>query len=166
MLLRFSSLILIGWVLLWGCKPLDERLDPNPGKGLRFSADTVLFDTVFTEQKTITLRLRVYNDNSGTITLTSVALEKGAGSPFSFLLNGQKGPVQNIEILGNDSAYVLVSGTLPASRVLQSSCPSPLPEWPDPEHNHGCSGLPDGIGVQNIPRPWYKTGLFPGAAPG
>lgn len=110
--LLFSLLTLL---VVWSCKPLDERLDPNPSLALRFDTDTVMFDTVFTERKTITQRLLVHNDNDGTITLESVAMGGGTGA-FSFYINGRPGPeVKNLEILGKDSAYVLVQGTLPAS---------------------------------------------------
>jgi len=117
-MVRYIAFLLFSTGLFaWACKPLDERADPNPAKGLRFSADTLLFDTVFTEQKTITLRLRVYNDNAGTITLESVALERAGASQFSLSVNGRTGTIQNIEIMGKDSAYVLISGRLSTTGV-------------------------------------------------
>lgn len=115
MKLRAVLLLLLTGLAVWSCKPLDERADPNPSLALRFDTDTVMFDTVFTERKTITQRLLVHNDNSGAITLESVTLSNGTGA-FSFYINGRPGPdVKNLEILGKDSAYVLISGKLPAS---------------------------------------------------
>ena len=119
-MLRFVVWIGALLALLGACKPLDERLDPNPAEGLAFSDTAILFDTVFTTRKTITQRLRIYNPNAGTIVLEEVRMEGNAGqaSPFSLTVNGRRGTViQNVEILGKDSAWVLVSGLLPEARV-------------------------------------------------
>jgi hypothetical protein len=105
--------------LLGACKPREEELDPNPEKALRFSVDdTLFFDTVFTERTTITQRIKVFNDNDGAILLEDISMEAGASSPYSFYANGRPGPVvQNLQILGKDSAYILISGKLNPSRV-------------------------------------------------
>ena len=115
-MLRHITLLLVACTLFYACKPLDERMDPNPAEGLAFSDDSIFFDTVFTQQKTVTLRLLIYNPNPKTITLEQVSMRGGAESPFLLTVNGRTGiPIQNVEILGNDSAYVLIAGRLPAT---------------------------------------------------
>ena len=115
-MLRQITLLLIACGLFYACKPLDERMDPNPSEGLGFSDDSIFFDTVFTQQKTTTLRLLIFNPNPKTITLEQVSMRGGSESPFHLTVNGRTGIIiQNVEILGNDSAYVLVSGILPAT---------------------------------------------------
>ncbi len=100
---------------LFSCNLENERLDLNPTRGLRFSADTIFFDTVFTELKTVTLRLRVYNPNEKAIRIRSVYVNGLNGTqPFSFSIKGRSGPqkLENVEMEGLDSAYVLMSAKI------------------------------------------------------
>ena len=99
----------------FACKPESEQLNPSPGNGLSFSLDTILFDTVFTDLKTVTMRLRVYNDNAKAINIKSVYVSGVNGQfPFSFFINGRFGPnrVNDVLLEGKDSAYVLVSAKI------------------------------------------------------
>ncbi|WP_152559791.1 hypothetical protein [Hymenobacter sp. IS2118] len=96
--------------LLPGCEP-KENLVQTSGS-LEFSADTVLFDTVFTTVRTVTKRLWVYNRNRGAVK-TDVSLAGAAGSTFSVLINGDAGPaVSGVTIRGNDSLLVLVRAVI------------------------------------------------------
>ncbi len=106
---------LLSLLAFWSCKNNAEMLEPNPSGGLSFSTDTLFFDTVFTEQKTITFRLRIYNSNEKGINIKSASVSGFEGYfPFSFYINGRFGPtrVENIFLEGKDSAYVLVSARL------------------------------------------------------
>ncbi len=104
--LVFSCLL----TLLPGCEP-KENLVQTSGS-LEFSADTVLFDTVFTTVRTVTKRLWVYNRNRGAVK-TDVSLAAAAGTPFSVLINGDAGPaVSGVTIRGNDSLLVLVRAVI------------------------------------------------------
>jgi len=111
------GLLILGAVFFFSCRKEEEILDSNPSETIRFSEDTVYFDTVFTTQKTATLRVRVYNPNPKTIRIKSVSLSGVEGKfPFSFYINGRFGPtrVDQIDLLGKDSAYVLISATIDA----------------------------------------------------
>jgi len=102
-------------VLLQSCNLENERLNLNPEKGLTFSADTVYFDTVFTELKTVTIRLRVYNPNDNAVRIRSVYVNGLNGTyPFSFSMMGRSGPnrLDNVEMEGLDSAYILMSARI------------------------------------------------------
>jgi hypothetical protein len=113
--LRFTGLSFLLMLIFSACRLENERLDLNPQKGLAFSADTLFFDTVFTELKTVTLRLRVYNPNDNAIRIRSVYVNGINGAqPFSFSMKGRTGPqkLENIEMEGKDSAYVLMSARL------------------------------------------------------
>lgn len=107
---------LIGFsISLNSCRVESEKLDLSPGKALTFSADTFWFDTVFTDLKTPTLRVRVYNPNDKAVNVKSVYVNGIAGQyPFSFHINGRFGPtrVNDVLIEGKDSAYILVSAKL------------------------------------------------------
>lgn len=113
----FQFLIALGaFVAIFSsCKIESEKLDPSPGKGLVFSSDTFWFDTVFTDLKTPTLRIRVFNTNDKALKISSVYVNGVNGQfPFSFIINGRSGPtrVNDLTIEGKDSVYVLLSAKI------------------------------------------------------
>jgi hypothetical protein len=80
------------------------------GGQIRFSTDTLTFDTVFTQTGSFTLGLKLFNTESSPVTLSSVRLEKAGISPFRINVNGIPGPVvKDIEIAANDSIYVFAT---------------------------------------------------------
>jgi hypothetical protein len=77
---------------------------------LRFSADTLRFDTVFTTFGSTTHRLIVYNPNHQTV-LTHVS-RRGNPSPFRYNVDGMSlTDGCDVEIAGRDSIYVFVEVT-------------------------------------------------------
>jgi len=75
---------------------------------LRFSMDTVSFDTVFSTIGTTTKRLMVYNPYYKKINISSIAIA-GSNSPFVININGQNTfKINDIEISPNDSLYIFV----------------------------------------------------------
>lgn len=90
-----------------GCKK--EKLLTSGGE-LRFSTDTLTFDTVFTAQGSFTMSLRIRNPQNQKVMLSSVRLEKGNTSFFRLNVDGFPGnEVNNIEIAANDSVYVFAT---------------------------------------------------------
>ena len=111
----FFILIFILAIGAFSCKLESETIDPSPGNGLVFSADTFWFDTIFTDIKTPTLRVRIYNPNDKAVNIKSVFVNGVNGQfPYSFYINGRFGPtkVNDVKIEGKDSAYVLVSAKI------------------------------------------------------
>ncbi len=103
-----ASLILL--VMFFSC-----RKDPivNPDAKLEFSADTVLFDTVFTTIGSTTKNFRVYNKYQQPITIDQIRLAGSNGSTFRLNINGrQVNELEKIEIPAKDSIYIFVSVTL------------------------------------------------------
>ncbi len=77
------------------------------GGDLRFSTDTVKFDTVFTATGSYTDYFKIYNKNSKRIKISEVKLGMGNNSPFRLNVDGQPGKsVKDIEIAPFDSIYV------------------------------------------------------------
>ncbi|MCC9165437.1 choice-of-anchor Q domain-containing protein [Pontibacter harenae] len=94
---------------LLGCEPNDEVLTTDASAVLEFSTDTVLFDTVFVQQGSVTKRLKVYNSNRKAVKINSISLAGAASSPYQLTVNGVEGPVvSNLELRGQDSLYILV----------------------------------------------------------
>ena len=101
----FAALL---WAVLTlsGCFREDFSTDPNDR--LTFSADSIKFDTIFTQKGTATYSFQVYNRNKKALNITSVRLRNGAAG-FYINVDGLPGPdVQDIEISGKDSLTVFV----------------------------------------------------------
>lgn len=99
--------------LLYACRLEDESLTTNTNAKLSFSQDTIFFDTIFTQIKSITRRVVVYNKNSNAVDITNIRLGKAENSPYSLIINGET--VNNkdrIRVLGNDSILILVTANL------------------------------------------------------
>ena len=88
--MKYRHIILIITLLLLvgqACRKINPISD-DPSKKLEFSADTVLFDTVFTTLGSATHQLRVYNTNNEDLKISSIRLIGGESSPFRINLDG------------------------------------------------------------------------------
>lgn len=80
------------------------------GGELRFSVDTLSFDTVFTAQGSFTLGMKIYNPQDDKISISTVKLANGSSSFFHLNVNGEPGNlVRNVEIAGKDSIYLFAT---------------------------------------------------------
>lgn len=96
-------------VSFFSCEPEVER-PGDPGQ-LTFSTDTIFFDTLFTQTRSLTKRLKVYNQSGGAVNIEKLSVNNG--SAFSLYIHGQKGKEFNdVQILGNDSLLVLVEAEI------------------------------------------------------
>jgi len=104
----FIILFLFGCVF-FQCKPEDEVFDFSFSNGLTFSADTILFDTVFTGVGSTTKRLKVYNQSKQALKISNIQLAGGASSPYKIYVNGiETIQSEDIGILGKDSLLMLI----------------------------------------------------------
>jgi len=107
--LSFCITLIIG---LASCSLTNEEISTDPDFKLRFSADTVFFDTIFSEIPSITKRLRVYNDNNSAISIAAINLNE-EDTPYNLTLNGQQGTsFNNTKLLSNDSLLILIEAQL------------------------------------------------------
>lgn len=98
-----------------------ERIITSKDANVSLSKDTLFFDTVFTSVGSVTQSVKIYNNNEGRITLSSVRLAGGAQSPFKINIDGVSAIESNkISLRANDSLYLFVqvnvnptSGQLP-----------------------------------------------------
>jgi hypothetical protein len=99
--------------ILMACEPEVEKPATDSNYRLSFSADTVFFDTVFTDTRSITKRFKVYNQASGAVTFNKIYLQEGELSPFSIYINGEKGTsFEQVQLLGGDSLLILVEAKI------------------------------------------------------
>lgn len=103
-------LIILGAI---ACTPKEEDITFDSDASLRFSTDTVLFDTLFTGVGSITRRFRIFNDNDNALLISSISLEGGESSPYTLFVNGRVDTdFQDVRILGNDSLLLLTEVTI------------------------------------------------------
>ena len=106
-LLYITLTILSAVTIFVSCKK--ERLLSTGGE-LRFSIDTLMFDTVFTDRGNFTASLKIYNPQDQVVKISAVRLQGGGTSFFKLNVNGQAGNVvSNIEVAANDSIYVFAT---------------------------------------------------------
>lgn len=86
-----------------------DKFNTDPNAIIKFSADSVLFDTVFTQAGSTTKLIRVVNNGSKKIKISSIFLEKGNQSSFIVNVDGEKGLIfSDTEIAANDSIYIFI----------------------------------------------------------
>ena len=80
------------------------------GGVIKFSVDTLKFDTVFTAAGSFTTGLLIYNPQNEEVVLSSVSLAEGANSYFHLNVDGFAGnTATNIKIPAHDSIYVFAT---------------------------------------------------------
>lgn len=108
----FMMIAFFALIIFTSCRK-DETISSDPSYKLKFSTDSIMFDTVFTTMGSVTKRLMVYNPNENSVIISRVKLAGGSNSPYTVNIDGSSGTsVNNIEIGGNDSVYVFVKVTV------------------------------------------------------
>jgi len=91
----------------------DDKYLSSADAKLRFSVDTVMFDTIFTTVGSTTQHLKIYNPYDQKVLISSIKLAKDATSNFRLNINGiSANEVKNMEIAPLDSAYIFVEVTV------------------------------------------------------
>ncbi len=119
-MIRFLSFLIVTICLstsFMSCKK--DKLLTDPSATVAFSQDSILFDTVFTTIGSTTRNIRVINNNSQKINISSIRLEQGSSSSFFMNVDGTPGKeVTDVEILANDSIYIFVQVNVNPTSVL------------------------------------------------
>lgn len=121
MLIQSRYILLVSTALclifLQSCRK-DDLITDNGAK-LRFSTDSILFDTVFVTIGSVTKNIRVYNDHDQAIRISSIRLAGGNSSRFRMNVNGLPGrDFTNTEIRANDSLWIFVEVTVDPNSQL------------------------------------------------
>lgn len=109
--------------LLWfgACSRNDDFLT-GEGIALEFSADTLRFDTVFTELGSATRFITVRNPLNRPVKVSRIFLEEEGNSPFRLNINGVPGNDQkDVTIFAEDSIYLFVEVTIDPDQPLSVS---------------------------------------------
>ncbi|MBR8537306.1 hypothetical protein KDU71_17185 [Carboxylicivirga sediminis] len=82
-------------------------------EGLTFSADTLMFDTIFTSIGSTTKNFRVYNPYSEDMAIESIELAGGDDSDFRLNIDGSSDNyAEDVRIRSRDSLYIFVEVTI------------------------------------------------------
>ncbi len=104
------SILLLVVLLSASCRK--EKFLSNGGQ-VAFSVDTLMFDTVFTQQGSATRNIRIYNKQKDKVKLSSIRLKLGSQSPYRLNVNGTAGTeIKDVELAGNDSVWVFAAVTI------------------------------------------------------
>lgn len=100
-------------IAIYACKPKDEIITTDNFANLRFSTDTIQFDTLLTTIGSISKKIRIYNDNKNAVVISKINLENGGNSPFELIINGKTSQqINDLQLLGKDSLLIIVKANL------------------------------------------------------
>ncbi|MDP2423300.1 MAG: hypothetical protein U1C46_09280 [Bacteroidales bacterium] len=111
-IISLIAIAVVGLLIFTSCSKLDN-FSNDPAVKLEFSADTVLFDTVFTTLGTATRVLTVYNTEKQWLKISSIRLARGESSPFRLNIDGVATlNAKDIELAPKDSLYIFIRATI------------------------------------------------------
>ena len=87
---RFFLLSIVVLLVFSACRK-ENIISTDPSHKLVFSADTVIFDTVFTSLGSSTHQLKIYNNYDEDLNITEVRLMGGEQSRFKITFDGEAG---------------------------------------------------------------------------
>ncbi len=112
---RYCLFILVLLTVFSACRK-ENAISTDPSHKLVFSADTVMFDTVFTTLGSSTHQLKVYNPYQEDLNISEIRLMGGENSRFKLNFDGEAGTVfQDKVIPANDSLYTFLKVTIDPS---------------------------------------------------
>ena len=98
------------WLLLTGvaCERDDINFDA-PTELLRFSADTVFLDTVYSQVRSETYAVKIYNNEDKDVMIPKISLGSGNSSLYRINVDGKAGTnFTNIPLRKKDSLFIFV----------------------------------------------------------
>ena len=106
----FRTLVLL-IILFSACRKPDTYFQGSAK--LRFSVDTLVFDTVFTTVGSITKRIKVYNDLNEDIRIDEITLAKSGNSPYRLNIDGEQSDhAYDVILRSGDSLHIFVEATI------------------------------------------------------
>ena len=107
--------------LMVACRK-ETQFTTDSGAKLRFSRDTMRFDTVFTSIGSATRSFKIFNDNKQPIKISKIYLGNKTPAIFNLNIDGVTGKsFTDVEIPANDSIYVFGEVTVNPNAPLSNS---------------------------------------------
>lgn len=112
---KFIYITLISITIFSCSKNFDTATIPQ---ALKFSKDTIYFDTIFSNIGSSTRVLKVYNTENKRVRIPYIKLGMGDESKYRININGVSGNEQeNIEIPPNDSIFIFIETTIDYAKI-------------------------------------------------
>lgn len=109
---KFFLLTLASMLLFSACRK-EQTISTDPSHKLVFSADTVMFDTVFTSLGSSTHQLKIYNAYQEDLNISEVRLMGGEQSRFKINFDGETGTEFRDKVIpANDSIFSFLNVTI------------------------------------------------------
>ena len=109
--LLYIFAVALVFITLFSCE--DDGYMSSPDAHLKFSTDTVAFDTIFTTIGSTTQRFSVRNPYEEPVLISSIRLAGGEMSNFRLNINGVlDNELYDVEVPGHDSIYIFVEVTI------------------------------------------------------
>lgn len=111
------GIVIMGLIIAFGststsCRKKDE-INTSSSFKLKFSTDTVSFDTIFTTVGSVTRWLTVYNTSDKEVVISNIGVAGGMNSWFKMNVDGLSGNEQfDVEIPANDSIRIFTKITI------------------------------------------------------
>ncbi|BDD06304.1 hypothetical protein [Aureibacter tunicatorum] len=136
----FFTFALLATIQLTSCNPESEEFAPSVSTAISFSSDTVSFDTLITNQLSVTHRLKIYNSNKSATLIKKIGMRSMEQTPYEVIINGiPSHTLENQKLFGNDSLMVLFSVTIPES---EDSYPFKVEDFLDIEFDSFSRSIP------------------------
>lgn len=111
-IISFIASIIIGGFAFVSCISEEDYLTDSSVK-LKFSSDTLRFDTVFTTMGSVTKKIMIYNKETKPIKIDNITLGGGRASFYRLNVDGDTSIVaKNIEIGAKDSLFIFARVTI------------------------------------------------------
>tara|TARA_B110000444_G_scaffold128100_1_gene120591 strand:+ start:3709 stop:5181 length:1473 start_codon:yes stop_codon:yes gene_type:complete len=112
----FLKISLFFLILFTACQKPDSYFEGNAV--LRFSEDTIVFDTVFTSIGSITKRLKIYNDLNEDLEIDEIKLARMGNTSFRLNIDGLQSDVStNVILRAKDSLHIFIETTIDPNNV-------------------------------------------------
>ncbi len=112
--LLIVMLVILASIGVQSC--ISDSFTDSSSVRLRFSTDTVSFDTVFTDLGTPTARLKVFNPDKKGVNISSIRF-RNADTPFAMNVDGVSGSTfSDVEIRGGDSIFIFIECYIPENQ--------------------------------------------------
>ncbi|MBN3034439.1 MAG: hypothetical protein JW861_02570 [Bacteroidales bacterium] len=110
---KLVFILLLAWIFTSLSCRRDDPVAEGPGYMLMFSADTVIFDTLFTTIGSTTRILKVFNTHDKKLKVSRIFLAGGVQSPYRVNIDGAAATVlTDIEIEARDSIFIFIRVTV------------------------------------------------------
>lgn len=107
--LQLTGFFAVLITLFFAACDVDTQFVTGDAVQLRFSTDTIAFDTVFTARGSATRQFKVYNDQDQPVKIDRITVDGETGVNFIFNIDGTQGPeATDVVIWGQDSIFVFV----------------------------------------------------------